>query len=535
MNLSIERSIGNQNQQNEIEELSSQIATLVGKVQCLQLHSKGSNGSKDHQLDDFFHALHRCRSCSTGLNSEWNDTVKDLVFPEFHGSYNQDVFEESFGLVGKEMAKKRLEWKKMRKELMDHLLPSNHMPPLLVEKQPKKGISNSGHQYQSGFAIGQPFYDYVQVGYSTSAGMQETCDDGCHHKILFSDEVVEPRYNEEEASIFGEEDMEENCGNKQDCCQAHSICDEDIPIFDQDVEEDYGQDVAIFDDYSEPLAYEEADICEYEEEVDSQGVLEDEERFVDETSFALTSLPMKEVIAIPPSILYLHSKKIMMESHDIEVSWVLNGLLSRDNQKEAISIPIGIIPAGSDNSLIWTVLGVRDPISAAIAIVKSDFFCRGTWRSSSNAILGGMFCALYSSKEADTTVVLPEGGAGGTSAATDDLVRLVLTEAGIMAAKLHRREIEKLGDAVHGGGNEKLMGLGAAWVRSSLAVGAWMSIWPTTEEHSPRNNQGHNPLHVRSTPTGRSSSNFDSKSKFRISKSIARAKHPYWVLLKLRF
>lgn len=52
---------------------------------------------------------------------------------------------------------------------------------------------------------------------------------------------------------------------------------------------------------------------------------------------------------------------------------VLNGLLSRDNQKEAISVPIGIIPAGSDNSLVWTVLGVRDPISAAIAIVKVNF------------------------------------------------------------------------------------------------------------------------------------------------------------------
>ncbi|XP_052199238.1 sphingoid long-chain bases kinase 1 [Diospyros lotus] len=52
------------------------------------------------------------------------------------------------------------------------------------------------------------------------------------------------------------------------------------------------------------------------------------------------------------------------------VNEVLNGLLSRDNQKEAVSIPIGIIPAGSDNSLVWTVLGVRDPVSAAIAIVK---------------------------------------------------------------------------------------------------------------------------------------------------------------------
>lgn len=52
------------------------------------------------------------------------------------------------------------------------------------------------------------------------------------------------------------------------------------------------------------------------------------------------------------------------------VNEVLNGLLSRDDQKEAISIPIGIIPAGSDNSLVWTVLGVRDPVSAAITIVK---------------------------------------------------------------------------------------------------------------------------------------------------------------------
>lgn len=52
---------------------------------------------------------------------------------------------------------------------------------------------------------------------------------------------------------------------------------------------------------------------------------------------------------------------------------VLNGLLSRENQKEGISIPIGIIPAGSDNSLVWTVLGVRDPVSAAMAIVKVTY------------------------------------------------------------------------------------------------------------------------------------------------------------------
>lgn len=52
------------------------------------------------------------------------------------------------------------------------------------------------------------------------------------------------------------------------------------------------------------------------------------------------------------------------------VNEVLNGLLSRCDQKEAIAIPIGIIPTGSDNSLVWTVLGVKDPISAAITIIK---------------------------------------------------------------------------------------------------------------------------------------------------------------------
>jgi len=54
----------------------------------------------------------------------------------------------------------------------------------------------------------------------------------------------------------------------------------------------------------------------------------------------------------------------------ISMFQVLNGLLTRSNPKEGVSIPIGIVPAGSDNSLVWTVLGVRDPISAALSIVK---------------------------------------------------------------------------------------------------------------------------------------------------------------------
>ncbi|KQJ97462.1 sphingoid long-chain bases kinase 1 [Brachypodium distachyon] len=55
------------------------------------------------------------------------------------------------------------------------------------------------------------------------------------------------------------------------------------------------------------------------------------------------------------------------------VNEVLNGLLCRDDQNESVSIPIGIIPAGSDNSLVWTVLGVKDPISAALSIVRGGF------------------------------------------------------------------------------------------------------------------------------------------------------------------
>ncbi|WVZ95045.1 hypothetical protein U9M48_040851 [Paspalum notatum var. saurae] len=55
------------------------------------------------------------------------------------------------------------------------------------------------------------------------------------------------------------------------------------------------------------------------------------------------------------------------------VNEVLNGLLGRDDFEVAIRLPIGIIPAGSDNSLVWTVLGIRDPVSAAIALAKGGF------------------------------------------------------------------------------------------------------------------------------------------------------------------
>ncbi|THG04343.1 hypothetical protein TEA_014966 [Camellia sinensis var. sinensis] len=177
--------------------------------------------------------------------------------------------------------------------------------------------------------------------------MKETFDDRRHHKMLF-DKVVEPRYDEEETANFGEEDMEDNCGQEQDYGQVLSVCDEDFPFFDQDEEEqDYDQDFAIFDDDSESLAYEEVDVCEYKEEVDvceykgvtifdnyddegdlvkSEGVHEDEEIL----------LPMKVVVLIRPSIPFLYSMKIMVESHNIEVTWLLNELCFRE-------VPLGYL------------------------------------------------------------------------------------------------------------------------------------------------------------------------------------------------
>eukprot|EP00850_Spirogloea_muscicola_P020112 SM000207S06187 [mRNA] locus=s207:141330:144158:- [translate_table: standard] len=52
------------------------------------------------------------------------------------------------------------------------------------------------------------------------------------------------------------------------------------------------------------------------------------------------------------------------------VNEVVNGLLARKDAGSLLPVPIGIVPAGSDNSLAWSVLGIRDPLSAALAIVK---------------------------------------------------------------------------------------------------------------------------------------------------------------------
>lgn len=76
-------------------------------------------------------------------------------------------------------------------------------------------------------------------------------------------------------------------------------------------------------------------------------------------------------ISVIPILIDVHdSAGIICVGGDGIVNEVINGLSSRDDVEAACTIPIGIIPAGSDNSLVWTVLGIRDPIAAALMIVK---------------------------------------------------------------------------------------------------------------------------------------------------------------------
>lgn len=56
-------------------------------MQRLEPLSEGGNGSKGHQFDDLFGALSRRKY-------KRENNVKDDSFPEFHGNYNADVFEE---------------------------------------------------------------------------------------------------------------------------------------------------------------------------------------------------------------------------------------------------------------------------------------------------------------------------------------------------------------------------------------------------------------------------------------------------------
>ncbi|THG05541.1 hypothetical protein TEA_016694 [Camellia sinensis var. sinensis] len=122
----------------------------------------------------------------------------------------------------------------------------------------------------------------------------------------------------ESCSCFQDEEVEESSDHGQDY-------DPDVPIFDVRASifsgEDYDQTQVNVHDCEKKV-----DVCAYggapifdnygdeDDLVESRGVLEDEESFVDGASFVLTLFPMKEVVAIPPSIPFLDSTKIMVES-----------------------------------------------------------------------------------------------------------------------------------------------------------------------------------------------------------------------------
>lgn len=147
--------------------------------------------------------------------------------------------------------------------------------------------------------------------------MKETFDDRRYHKMLCSDEAVQPSYDEEymeESSDHGQDydqdvpifDVGDSIFSGQDYDQTQG-CDQDVPIFD--AEQVYDENISIFDEpMSGAFDYDEIKVHEYEKKVDvyayvgapifdkyddeddllvdSEGVLEDEEIFVDEASFA---------------------------------------------------------------------------------------------------------------------------------------------------------------------------------------------------------------------------------------------------------
>ncbi|GMP55660.1 hypothetical protein CsSME_00020416 [Camellia sinensis var. sinensis] len=73
-----------QNQRNEIEKLSKQVSSLVGR---LQLVSYCSNGPKERQFDDSFSAPQWRRVYSNRFESTHAFNNKDDELPEFHGSH----------------------------------------------------------------------------------------------------------------------------------------------------------------------------------------------------------------------------------------------------------------------------------------------------------------------------------------------------------------------------------------------------------------------------------------------------------------
>jgi hypothetical protein len=52
------------------------------------------------------------------------------------------------------------------------------------------------------------------------------------------------------------------------------------------------------------------------------------------------------------------------------INEVVNGLMNREDKEHAIKIPIGIIPAGSQNALAVSGSGGSDPELHALAIIK---------------------------------------------------------------------------------------------------------------------------------------------------------------------
>jgi len=59
---------------------------------------------------------------------------------------------------------------------------------------------------------------------------------------------------------------------------------------------------------------------------------------------------------------------------------VVNGLMQRDDWKSAVKVPIAIIPAGTGNALAASLGTFRDPLSAALNVIKGFTHPLDLWK-----------------------------------------------------------------------------------------------------------------------------------------------------------
>ena len=242
-----------QNQRNDMEEMSRQIANL--RVQVLQMQaSTMGKASKNARvpIEDSFDAPHWCRANFDRLElpefdgspytfSEWLDTL-ERVFVRHDVSDERKVKLVSKCLKGRiydwwddlQVTRQRKgkgkirDWDDMKKKLKEKYFPWISTPTLLVTKQqsgivssPKQQVSNclgSGkllpavtpqkHMYEAGSRPGQPFHKYSKADSLPNVGTTNAF--GCGQKGKAENGLVATQ-NQLVENVLGVENQSQKC------------------------------------------------------------------------------------------------------------------------------------------------------------------------------------------------------------------------------------------------------------------------------------------------------------------------------------